>query len=162
MFVYELSVSMADKKLAFSNNEILLEAIKEAIEISNNSFSAIRYKRTIEFIKLLDDKTMLLKMISRDETNPTRSLSSLSRALVQNEKNKDSKLLEGHLVNGCVFNAKLIGIQKPELFELESITDSDVIKILVEIISDPKYKFISKDVFESVKKILVAALKSNR
>lgn len=160
MYIYDLSVSMSDKKMSFIENKDLLVAIKEAIDISNNSFSAVRYKRTIEFVELIDDKKMLLRMRSRDETNPTRSLSSLSRALLQNERTKNSNLLDGHLVNGCVFNAKLIDSNKSQKLEIEAMTDSEVIKMLVEIVTNPKYESISKDTLDSVKKILFEALNS--
>lgn len=160
MYIYDLSVSMSDKKMSFIENKDLLVAIKEAIDISNNSFSAVRYKRTIEFVELIDDKKMLLRMRSRDETNPTRSLSSLSRALLQNERTKNSNLLDGHLVNGCVFNAKLIDSNKSQKLEIEAMADSEVIKMLVEIVINPKYESISKDTLDSVKKILFEALNS--
>ena len=44
MYIYELSIAMADKKLKFySEEDELILAIKRSIEIANKSYSATRY-----------------------------------------------------------------------------------------------------------------------
>lgn len=155
MYVYDLSVAMSDRDIVLQNNEELISAIKEAIDISNHSFSATRYKRTLEFIDFWDEKHMHLRMKSRDEINPTRSLSSLSRALVQNEKSKGSNLLEGHLVNGCVFNATVIPKQNNAINSADELSDSDAIQILVKMALRSEYSDIAEDTLRAVKEILI-------
>lgn len=157
MFTYDLSVAMSDKSFSFTNNQEMIQAIKEAIDISNLSFSARRYKRSITFIDFIDDKHILLRMQSRDRINPTRSLSSLSRALVQNERDKNSGLLEGHLVNGCVFNAIVIE-EPPSVPAIEDLSDSEVIQILVEMATGTKYSEIASETLLAVKEVVLNSL----
>ena len=48
MYIYEISIAMADKKLKFySEEDELILAIKRSIEIANKSYSATRYHRRI-------------------------------------------------------------------------------------------------------------------
>jgi len=163
MFTYHLSVAMSDNTLTF--DDTLLQAIKEAITISNNSFSAIRYKRSIEYIKLLDPNHILLRMHSRDKIQPTRSLSSLSRALVQNERDKGSGLLEGHLINGCVFNAKVVTDPAIPDGKSDNLSHTELIHLLIEMAFGTKYDSIASQTLDAVKQILIDALnpiKSNK
>lgn len=81
MYIYDLDVSMSDKELIFDKN--LMEAIKQAINIANSSFSAIIYNRKIELVETINNTNIHLRMTSRNPINATRSLSSLSRALVR-------------------------------------------------------------------------------
>lgn len=156
MYTYNLSVAMSDKNFSFTEYPEMIQAIKDAIEISNSSFSATRYKRTIEYIDLIDEKHIFLKMHSRDAINPTRSLSSLSRALVNNERMKQSDLLEGRLINGCVFNAQVINSHTPTI--INDLSDSEVIQVLVEMATGTKYSSISTDTLNSVKQVVINAL----
>ncbi len=156
MYTYNLSVAMSDRSFSFYENEEMIPAIKEAISISNSSFSATRYKRSIEYVKLIDEKHILLRMHSRDEINPTRSLSSLSRALVQNERTKQSGLLDGRIVNGCVFHASVIN--SPEPTTINELSNSEVIQILVEMAIGTKYNSIATDTLNSVKQIVIDTL----
>ena len=106
MHIYELNVAMAKQELPL--DDTLINAIKEAIEISNMSFSSTRYGRKLEYIDKIDDYHFHIKMKSKDDINASRSLSSLARALVKNEQNKNSMLLEKYIYNGSVFNTQLI------------------------------------------------------
>lgn len=134
MYIYDLAVSMSDKELIF--DEKLMEAIEQAIDIANNSFSATRYDRKIEFIEAINDTSIHLRMTSRDSINATRSISSLSRALVQNELKKGSGLLEGHIINGCVFNTKLLDQTASSINDLNP---TEIVQEVVEIVLGQKF-----------------------
>ena len=141
MYTYNLSVAMANKKFSFEEYPEMIDFIKEAIIISNSSFSATRYKRTIEFQNTIDEKHIHLIMKSRDEINPTRSLSSLSRAMFSLEKDKGISILDSCTANSCLFNAVIIETpQKP--VTLEQLTDSYLLKSIIDVVysSDEIYK----------------------
>lgn len=124
MYTYYLSVAIANKDFSFSESPQMLDFIKDGIAISNNSFSASRQKRTIEFKELIDDKHMLFVMKSRVEINPTRSLSSLSRSLYDLEAKRGTNLLTNCTSNGCLFNASQIS-EPPHVITLEELSESD-------------------------------------
>lgn len=135
MYIYTLEVSMADKDLLFDDQ--LVAALKEAIDIANKSFSATRYNRTIEFIRKSEDSTfVILKMSSRDSINPTRSISSLSRALVKNENEKKSGLLDGHIINSCVFNTKATETHSESI---SNLNPTEIVQEVVSIVLGQKY-----------------------
>lgn len=97
MYIYDLDVSMSDKELVFDKK--LMEAIKQAINIANSSFSAIRYNRKIELVETINNTNIHLRMTSRDPINATRSLSSLSLAhLCEMKKEKIQAFLKGTLL----------------------------------------------------------------
>ena len=110
MYIYDLEISMSKKNVPIKPE--LIDAIKEAIELSNNSFSATRYGRSIQFIKQIDESRIHLQMQSKEPINATRSLSSLSRALVKNENEKGSHILEEYVYNGSVFISKNLGVKE--------------------------------------------------
>lgn len=163
MFVYNLEVYMADKSLLFSNS--LVDALKEAIEIANKSFSAIRYNRTIEYKSTSADLThVILEMKSRDSINPTRSISSLSRALVKNENDKQSGLLEGHIINSCVFNTKIVGNDSSSI---ESLTPVEIVQEIVSLSLGQKYlndkeTKLAKEVYKEIEKIVLNYVNQKR
>ncbi len=135
MYSYNLSVAMANKKFSYYECPEMIGFLKEAIAISNSSFSATRHKRTIEYKNQIDEKHIHLIMKSRDDINPTRSLSSLSRALFRLEKEKGTNLLEACTSNGCLFNAIVIeDPKKPiSLSELQA-DDSLLLKSVVDLV----------------------------
>ncbi len=134
MYIYDLNVSMADKEMVFDKK--LIDAINQAIDISNSTISAARSNRKIEFIEKTNEKNIHLRMTSREPINPTRSISSLSRALVQNEKEKNSGLLDGHIVNCCVFNSTVINQTSSCICNLNP---PQIVQQVVEIVLGQKF-----------------------
>lgn len=155
MFVYDLAVTMSKKNVPLETE--LINAIKEAISIANNSFSAIRYQRTIEYVNQIDDYRMHLRMKSKDSINPTRSLSSLSRALVKNENTKGSTILENYIYNGSVFLSKTLGSSE----EVSShISDTKMVQEIISMVFNQKTmnnrdKDLSKECTEAIRNIVI-------
>lgn len=141
MYLYNLSVAMANKQFSFEQCPQMLDMIKEAITISNSSFSATRYKRTIEFHNIIDEKHIHLIMKSRDKINPTRSLSSLSRAVLNLEKEKGTSFLASCTANGCLFNAVVIEAPKQPI-SIDELSDNLLLKSVIDLVysSDENYK----------------------
>ena len=133
MFIYNLNVAMANKQFSFEENPEMIDLIKQAIVISNSSVSAARNKRTIEFQRLIDKKHFLLTMKSRVDINPTRSLSSLTRALLALEKEDGTSVLNACTANGCVFDAKVVDILKQSVSE-NALSDSLLLKSVIDLI----------------------------
>lgn len=84
MYIYELSISMADKRIKFhSDEDELVLAIKRSIEIANKSYSATRYHRHIEYIERINEDKIHIQMTSPEPINPVRCITNLSRALLK-------------------------------------------------------------------------------
>ena len=84
MYIYELSIAMADKKLKFySEEDELILAIKRSIEVANKSYSATRYHRRIEYIERIDEDRIHIQMTSPESINPVRCITNLSRAFLK-------------------------------------------------------------------------------
>lgn len=105
MFEYYIEMKMAAKNFIIDST-LEKEIIETAMPNANSSLSSIRNNRVISFEKRLDDYTLLIKLSSKDKVNPTRSLSSLSNALL-NGKMGDY-ISKNAVYNGCVINAKVI------------------------------------------------------
>lgn len=155
MYIYDLDVSMSDKELIFDKK--LMEAIKQAINIANSSFSAIRYNRKIELVETINNTNIHLRMTSRNPINATRSLSSLSRALVRNEKEKNSGLLEGHIINGCVFNTKLLN--QTTSF-ISNLNPTEIVQEVVAIVLGQKFlndkeRILAKEASDKIRDVVI-------
>jgi len=163
MFLYNLQVSMSDKKLVF--DDTLTSAILEAIDIANNSFSATRYNRKIEFIKKSDDLSFIeLRMTSNDAINPSRSISSLSRALVKNESLKESHLLDGHIINSCVFNTKVIDSKNDRIESIDPVTLAQEVTSIVlgqKFLNDKETK-LAKEAYHKIEEVVLEYVNKKR
>ena len=135
MNIYYLKLSLSRKSVAISERSDVIDLIKRGIEVSNKSFSAQRYHRSLEYLDLQDPKSVLLVMRSRDEVNATRSLSSLTRAMYSIDKNENLGILEPLTVNGCLFDVSII--DKPLLpLTLDDLAGSDdlLLKATVDLV----------------------------
>lgn len=132
MYTYNLSVAMANRQFSFRSHSDIVALIEEAIRISNSSCSATRQKRIIEYHGLIDDKHIYLIMKSQTKINPTRSLSSLSRAFISIAKEKNIPLTDC-ISYSCVFNT--IEIEEPkEPISIDELTDSVLLKSIVDLV----------------------------
>lgn len=131
MYIYELSIAMADKKLKFhSEEDELILAIKRSIEIANKSYSATRYRRYIEYIERIDEEKIHIQMTSPEPINPVRCITNLSRALLRDTywiKNFN----EENLPNKCIFSTKVLENEKQE--KITSLSDTEILKELISI-----------------------------
>lgn len=133
MYTYHMSVAMASKRFSFDTCPEMIELIKAAITESNSAFSATRYKRFLTYQGKLDAKHLHIVLKSPEEVSaPTRSLSSLSRAVIAVEKERGTSLLDSCVANGCVFNAVLID-PPTKAFTAEELSDSEVLKAVVDL-----------------------------
>ena len=131
MYIYELSIAMADKKLKFySEEDELIFAIKRSIEIANKSYSATRYHRSIEYIERIDEDKIHIQMTSPEPINPVRCITNLSRALLKDAYWIDN-FNEENLPNKCVFSTKILEKEKHE--KIVSLSDTEILKELVSI-----------------------------
>lgn len=154
MYVYDLDVSLYNNGII---DKKLTEAIKEAIDMANISFSAVRYNRKIEFVEALSDTNIHLRMTSRDSINPTRSLSSLSRALVKNEAEKNSGILDEHITNGHVFNARIL---ESSSSRIDNLNPTEIVQQTVEIVLGQKFlndrqRIYAKEASDKIKEIVL-------
>ena len=60
MNIYYLKLSLSRKSVAISERSDVIDLIKRGIEVSNKSFSAQRYHRSLEYLDLQDPKSVLL------------------------------------------------------------------------------------------------------
>lgn len=131
MYIYELSIAMADKNLKFNSEEdALILAIKRSIEVANKSYSATRYHRRIEYIERIDEDRIHIQMTSPESINPVRCITNLSRAFLKDAYWIDN-FDEKNLPNNCVFSTKILENEKHE--EITSMSDTEILKELISI-----------------------------
>lgn len=156
MYEYNLSVAMGIKETII--DERLIEAIKAAIISSNTSYSAMRLKRNIQYVGQTDAYHFNIRMTSRDSINPTRSLSSLSRALIAYVNQNCPGLLDGKITKDSVFRAAVI--EEDNSPASGDISNSDLVKYVVDILTDEKYASVKDETLKSLKDIIAKAIES--
>ncbi len=123
MYIYYLNLTMADKKIELSNE--MLDAIIHACKEAETTINSIRNGRKFEFLKRIDNYTIKLKLESQTEVIPTRSISSITRAILKGEKRN---LFDKHFYKGSILNATL------DSQEITSASTPDDYQIIQEIV----------------------------
>ena len=110
MYIYYLNLTMADKKIELSNE--MLDAIIHACKEAETTINSIRNGRK-------------LKLESQTEVIPTRSISSITRAILKGEQRN---LFDKHFYKGSILNATL------DSQEITSASTPDDYQIIQEIV----------------------------
>lgn len=123
MYVYYLNLTMADKKIEISNE--MYNAIEDACKEAETTTNSIRHGRKFKCLERINDHSIKLKLESQTEVIPTRSISSITRAILRSE---NSHLFENHLYKGSILNATL------DRKEIPSVSTPDDYRIIQEVI----------------------------
>ncbi len=153
MISYLLSVKMADQTLEITDK--MIEEITKCTTAANNTVVSKREKRTFKVIgrEGNDPYTIQIQIISKNAINATRSLSTLSRKVTENEYL--SKILEGHSPNGSVFKATQL--DKDENYAITFRTDTDIVSEIISIFFStdmlPKEKELASNTAAEIRRI---------
>ena len=132
MIDYIIELKMADK--AFPITDEMKELISQcALDASTTTVSR-KNKRTFSVEKRIDEYTIIIKLQSRDAINPTRTMSTLTRAVVRNEKLYS--LVKDHIVNGLIFNTSLLSQQDTQIIH---IPDTQIVSEIISIFFNTDY-----------------------
>ena len=152
MITYILEVRMADSELIITDE--MEQIINECTQKANSTIVSQREKRTFSVIGRKDEYTLMVSLTSRDATNPTRSLSTLSRKVLENDTM--SQLLAGHTPNGSVFKAQLIESADSKItFLPDTEIVSEILKIFFDTDSLPREKELSRKFAEEIRNIVI-------
>ena len=149
MIIYKVELKMADKTLKIDNHlkSMIIACAKEA---SSTTVSR-KYRRTFTVEENQPDEyTVIIKIASRDSINPTRTMSTLTRAVARNPDYYN--LVKDHIVNGLIFHTRLISEENGKII---TMTDT---KIVSEILSI----FFDNDMSEAEKELASTAAKKIR
>lgn len=157
MYEYYIEMKMAMKNFPI-NSHLEKEIVDYAMPSANSSLSSIRNNRTISFVKRIDEYTLLIKLTSKDKVNATRSLSSLSYALL-NGKMSDY-VSQNAVYNGCVINSKVV---KEEISTITNVSDINILNEVATILfaktdMKPKEKELAREYEEKLRYLIVEYL----
>lgn len=152
MVEYYIELKMADKELPITDEVERLIA-DCAAEASLTTVSK-KNKRTFSVDRRLDDHTLLMKLRSRSSVNPTRTMSTLTRAVTRNEKLW--LLVKDHIVNGLIFNMTLLSQQYSKIIH---VPDTDIVSEIVSIFFKENYapeeKQLAEKYAEELRKLII-------
>lgn len=155
MITYLMSVRMADPSITIDDK--IFRIISECSVSASNTVVSKRERRTYEVIERNKDdaNAIIIKLTSKNPVNPTRSLSSLSRKILDNEYM--SSILEGHTPNGSVFKSELIEADEDSNITYKSDTEivSEIVSIFFDNTMLPKEKELASDTAESIRSIVL-------
>lgn len=154
MITYILNVKMADTSLKIDDK--MLSIISECTSAANDTVVSKREKRTYSVLgrKDNDEYTIQIQLTTKNPVNPTRSLSTLARKVIENEYM--SKLLEGHTPNGSVFKSEIVNESEDSVIY---ISDTEIMSEIISIFFNndllPKEKTLASDTAESIRSIII-------
>lgn len=149
MIIYKVELKMADKVLKIDDSlkSMIIACAKEA---SSTTVSK-KYRRTFTVEKdQPDEYTVIIKIASRESINPTRTMSTITRAVTRNPDYYD--LVKDHIVNGLIFNTRLIS---EENGFIKTMGDTDIVAEILSI-------FFKDDMTDSEKELASIAAEKIR
>ncbi len=153
MIDYMIELKMADK--SFPITDEMKKLISQcALEASATTVSR-KNKRTFSVEKRIDEYTIIIKLQSRDAINPTRTMSTLTRAVVHNEKLYS--LVKDHIVNGLIFNTSLLSQNDTQIIH---IPDTQIVSEIISIFFKNDYmpkeeKELTEKTASEIRKIII-------
>lgn len=148
MIDYVMELRMADKNLPITDKmeKLLCDCAKEAGETTVSR----KNKRTFAIERRLDEYALLVRLQSRDAINPTRTMSTLTRAVIRN--NELYSLVKDHMVNGLIFHLTLVDEQNTQIIH---IPDPEIIAEIVSMFFKndfaPKEKVLAEVFCEKIR-----------
>ena len=127
MIIYKLELKMADKALRIEDSlkSMIIACAKEA----NSTTVSKKYRRTFTVEKEQPDEyTLIIKIASRESINPTRTMSTITRAVTRNPDYYN--LVKDHIVNGLIFNTRLIS---EENGIIKTMPDTEIVSEILSI-----------------------------
>ena len=155
MITYLMSVRMADPTIIIDDK--VFSIISECTISASNTVVSRREKRSYEVMgrNKDDENSIIIKLTSKNPVNPTRSLSTLSRKVLDNKYM--SNILEGHTPNGSVFKSELIDSDEDANITYKS--DPEIVSEIISLFFDntmlPKEKELASDTAESIRSIVL-------
>ncbi len=153
MIDYMIELKMADK--SFPITDEMKKLISQcALEASATTVSR-KNKRTFSVEKRIDEYTIIIKLQSRDAINPTRTMSTLTRAVIHNEKLYS--LVKDHIVNGLIFNTSLLRQNDTQIIH---IPDTQIVSEIISIFFKNDYmpkkeKELTEETASEIRKIII-------
>ena len=152
MIDYLIELRMADKNFPISKE--MEELISKCAQEASLTTVSRKNKRTFSVEGRIDEYTILIKLQSRDEINPTRTMSTLTRAVVRNKKL--CTLVEDHIVNGLIFNTSLISKQHSQILHIpDTEIMSEIISIFFKKDHTSKEKELAEETASQIRKLVI-------
>ena len=142
MVTYYLDLQMAKRN--FEITQQMMELIIDCANSANTTIVSKRNKRTFSVVKRIDEFTLRIRIESRDSINPSRTMSTLTRAAVQNTE--FFSLVKDNMYNGLIFSTKLISKENSHILQME---DTDIVSEIVKIFFNKKFSPNERTLVES-------------
>ncbi|MCM1181028.1 MAG: hypothetical protein NC347_12275 [Clostridium sp.] len=142
MVEYLIELRMAEKNLPITARmeELIADCTKEA----NHTVVSRKNKRTFSIKERIDEYTLIIKLQGQGISNPTRTMSTLTRAVCQNEELYS--YVKNHIVNGMIFNMTLLSQQNSQIIH---IPDTEIISEVVAMFFKNDFLPKEKELAES-------------
>lgn len=140
MITYYLDLQMAKRN--FEITDRMMELIIDCANVANSTVVSKRNKRTFSVERRIDKFTLRIKLESRDSINPSRTMSTLTRAATQNTE--FCAIVKDNLYNGLIFSTKLISEENSQILQMN---DTDITSEIINI-------FFKKDYLPSQRELV--------
>lgn len=152
MVRYILDLQMAKKD--FEITDRMMELISSFAEAATNTIVSKRNKRSFSVLERIDKYTLRVQIESRTSINPTRTMSTLTRAATQNEE--FYLLVKDNLYNGLIFSTSLISTENAQIIQMaDTEIVSEIINIFFKNSYLPSEKELVEDTAEKIREIII-------
>ena len=158
MFKYILTVSMADEQLSITD-PMIMSLLRCAITKTNSSKNSKLKGRHFELASNYIDKdhvNIILK--SNNEVIPSRAMSSLSRAIIAEDKNN---IISSY--RGCIFNSKLTSNQ---IVKTANLSDVELLQEIIAMVfgqqnlRNNKDKALARKYTDKIRSLIIEYIQS--
>lgn len=153
MILYKIELKMADKDMKIDSK--LKKIISNCAKEASSTTVSKKYRRTFSVEDIQpNDYTLIVNINSRDAINPTRTMSTITRAMTRNEEYYN--LVKDHIVNGLIFQTRLISEENETILTL---SDTEIVSEIISIFFNnnllPKEKSLASDTAEVIRSTIL-------
>lgn len=153
MELYRFRLTPADRKsyLNFKNIDNNYSLFTTAATNCSQGVSFKRDGKKIVIEEITEDYIIITLYSSMPLASPTRTLSAFSRELLRLDK--ETKLLENSVYNHTLFNSQLLEITPYEQMTIKDISDTVLLKAIIDLLYSPTEEIDSELVRTSKDKL---------
>lgn len=153
MMEYFVKLRMADK--TFPITDEMKKLISQCAQEASDTIVSRKNKRTFSVQRRIDEYNILIKLQSRDVVNPTRTMSTLTRAVIRNEKLYS--MVKDHMVNGLIFSTSLLSQNDTQIIYMP---DTEIVSEIISIFFNNDYmpaeeRKLTEETVSEIRKIII-------
>lgn len=152
MIEYLIELKMADKNFPITDQ--MMKLIADCANTASLTTVSQKNNRTFSVEKRVDDYTIIVKIISKSTITPTRTMSTLTRAVTHNEELYN--IVKNRIINGLIFHTTVLNMHESQIVHIpDTEIISEIVSIFFKTDYSPKEKILAQETAVKLREIII-------